>query len=194
MILPITAYGHPILRKVAADIDKDSPDLEEFINNMFETMYASEGIGLAAPQVNRSIRLFIVDGTPYGDKTPEMADFKKIFINPYILEETGEDVTIDEGCLSIPNIREDVTRKSEILIEYYDENWVLKEERFSDFPARVIQHEYDHLEGILFTDKISALRKTLIRRKLQDITKGITDADYRMIFPVLRKAKVSNQK
>jgi peptide deformylase len=183
MILPVTAYGHPVLRKTAEEIDKNYPGLEQFIADMFETMYATDGIGLAAPQVNRSIRLFIVDGSPYSDKMPEMADFKKIFINPIILEETGKDETMDEGCLSIPNIREDVSRKSELLIEYYDENWELKEEKYNGFKARIIQHEYDHLEGILFTDKISPLRKTLIRGKLRDISKGKTDVAYRMIFP-----------
>lgn len=188
MILPVTAYGHPILRKVAEEIDKDYPELDQFIDDMFETMYASDGVGLAAPQVNRSIRVFIVDGTPYADKMPEMADFKRVFINPYILDEEGKDVTMDEGCLSIPNIREDVTRPEEVVIEYYDRNWELKEEKYTGFQARVIQHEYDHLEGILFTDKISPLRKTLIRRKLQDISKGKVDVNYRMIFPKLKKS------
>lgn len=188
MVLPVTAYGHPILRKVAEEIDQDYPELEQFISDMFETMYASDGIGLAAPQVNRSIRLFIIDGTPYADKVPEMVDFKKVFINPYILEEEGKNVSMDEGCLSIPNIREDVTRQEEVVIEYYDENWELKEERYTGFPARVIQHEYDHLEGILFTDKISPLRKTLIRRKLNDITKGKVEVKYRMIFPKQKKS------
>lgn len=188
MVLPVTAYGHPILRKVAEEIDKDYPELGQFISDMFETMYSSDGIGLAAPQVNRSIRLFVIDGTPYGDKMPEMADFKKVFINPIILEEEGKNVTMDEGCLSIPNIREDVTRQEEVVIEYYDENWELKEERYTGFQARVIQHEYDHLEGILFTDKISPLRKTLIRRKLNDITKGKVDVKYRMIFPKQKKS------
>lgn len=188
MILPVTAYGHPILRKVTEEIDKDYPELDQFIDDMFETMYASDGVGLAAPQVNRSIRLFVVDGTPYADKMPEMADFKKVFINPYILDEEGKDVTMDEGCLSIPNIREDVTRPEEVVIEYYDRNWELKEEKYTGFQARVIQHEYDHLEGILFTDKISPLRKTLIRRKLQDISKGKVDVNYRMIFPKLKKS------
>lgn len=188
MVLPVTAYGHPTLRKVSEEIDKDYPELDQFISDMFETMYASDGIGLAAPQVNRSIRLFIVDGSPYADKMPEMADFKKVFINPYILEEHGKDVTMDEGCLSIPNIREDVSRQADVVIEYYDENWELKEERYSGFKARVIQHEYDHLEGILFTDKISTLRKTLIRRKLQDISKGKVDVSYRMIFPKQKKS------
>ena len=159
MLLPITAYGHPVLKKVAEEIDKDYPGLEQLIADMFETMYDSDGIGLAAPQVNRSIRLFIVDGTPYADKIPETADFKKIFINPYILSTTGSDVVLDEGCLSIPNIREDVTRKDEITIEYYDEKWELKEETYTGFPARVIQHEYDHLEGILLVERISSLRK-----------------------------------
>ena len=193
MLLPITAYGHPILKKVSEEIDKDYPGLEQLIADMFETMYASDGIGLAAPQINRSIRLFIVDGSPYADKVPEMADFKKTFINPYILTENGSDVTLDEGCLSIPNIREDVTRKDEITIEYYDENWELKEETYTGFPARVIQHEYDHLEGILFVERISSLRKTLIRRKLQDISRGDVDVDYRMIFPPLKKSKLVKQ-
>lgn len=188
MNLPVVAYGHTTLRKVSEEIDKDYPDLEKFIADMFETMYSSDGIGLAAPQVNRSIRLFIVDGTPFADKMPELSDFKKIFINPYILEESGKEVTMDEGCLSIPNIREDVKRQSEVVIEYYDENWELKEEKYSGFAARVIQHEYDHLEGILFTDKISPLRKTLIRRKLQDISKGKIDVGYRMIFPKQKKS------
>jgi peptide deformylase len=188
MILPVVAYGHPTLRKVTEEIEKDYPELEKFIEDMFETMYASDGIGLAAPQVNRSIRLFIVDGTPYADKMPELADFKKVFINPYILEESGKNKTMDEGCLSIPNIREDVTRQSDLVIEYYDENWELKEESYTGFAARVIQHEYDHLEGILFTDKVSPLRKTLIRRKLQDISKGKVDVNYRMIFPKQKKS------
>lgn len=193
MLLPITAYGHPVLKKVAEEIDKDYPGLEQLIADMFETMYSSDGIGLAAPQVNRSIRLFIVDGTPYADKVPETADFKKIFINPYILSTSGSDVNLDEGCLSVPNIREDVTRKDEITIEYYDEKWELKEETYTGFPARVIQHEYDHLEGILFVERISSLRKTLLRRKLQDIAHGKVDVDYRMIFPNLKKSKLVKQ-
>ncbi|NLO50197.1 MAG: peptide deformylase [Bacteroidales bacterium] len=193
MLLPITAYGHPVLKKVAEEIDKDYPGLEQLIADMFETMYESDGIGLAAPQVNRSIRLFIVDGTPYADKIPETADFKKIFINPYILSTTGSDVVLDEGCLSIPNIREDVTRKDEITIEYYDEKWELKEETYTGFPARVIQHEYEHLEGILFVERISSLRKTLLRRKLHDIAHGNVDVDYRMIFPNLKKSKLVKQ-
>jgi peptide deformylase len=190
MILPITAYGHPVLRKVAKEIDEDYPDLDQFISDMFETMYSSDGIGLAAPQVNRSIRIFIIDGTPYADKIPEMVDFKKVFINPYILEKMGKEISMDEGCLSIPNIREDVIRPSDIIIEYYDENWELREEKYSGFAARVIQHEYDHLEGILFTDKISALRKTLISRKLKDISRGKTNASYKMIFPIQKKLKL----
>ncbi len=188
MILPVVAYGHPTLRKVTEDIDQDYPDLDKFLSDMFETMYTSDGIGLAAPQVNRSVRLFIVDGTPFADKMPELADFKKIFINPYILEESGKNVTMDEGCLSIPNIREDVTRQSDVVIEYYDESWQLKEEKYSGFAARIIQHEYDHLDGILFTDKVSALRKTLLRRKLQDISKGKVEVNYKMIFPKQKKS------
>ena len=189
MILPVAAYGHPILRKLAEEIDENYPQLKEFISNMFETMYATDGIGLAAPQVNKSIRLFIVDGTPFSDKMPDLVDFKRTFINPYLLRVSGKEETSDEGCLSIPNIREDVVRKSEIVIEYYDENWELHEEKFTGFSARIIQHEYDHLEGVLFTDKIGSLRKTLIRRKLIDITKGKVKADYRMIFANRKKVR-----
>lgn len=189
MILPVTAYGHPVLKKVAEEIDEDYPDLDEFIENMFETMYASDGIGLAAPQVNRSIRLFIIDATPYSEQLPELRDMKKVFINPYILERTGKPETMDEGCLSIPNIREDVTREEQITIEYYDQNWELREEIYKGMAARIIQHEYDHLEGILFTDRISNLRKTMIKRKLSDISKGNVKVDYKMIFPAKKKVK-----
>jgi len=191
MILPIVAYGHPTLKKVAEDIDSDYPGLEELIVNMFETMYSSSGIGLAAPQVNQSIRLFIIDASPLADELPELADFKKIFINPYINEESGEMVTAEEGCLSIPNIRENVDRHNEILLEYYDENWNFFEEKFDGMKARIIQHEYDHLEGVLFVEKISTLRRTLLSRKLKDITAGNISVDYRMLFPAKKKLKVS---
>ncbi len=191
MILPITAYGHPILKKVAEEIDEDYPGLDELIENMFETMYASDGVGLAAPQINKSIRLFVIDASPYGEQVPELKGFKKVFINPYIFSETGKDEIMDEGCLSIPNIREDVERKYEIGIEYYDENWEFHEEHFSGIAARIIQHEYDHLEGILFVDRISNLRKTLLKRKLTDISKGNIKVDYRMIFPSKKKVKTT---
>lgn len=191
MILPITAYGHPVLKKVAADIDQDYPELDQLISDMFETMYAASGIGLAAPQVNRSIRLFIIDATSIADDYPELAEFKHIFINPHIIEETGENKTMEEGCLSIPKIRENVDRKETILLEYYDENWEFHEKEFRGMAARIIQHEYDHLEGKLFVERIGSLRKTLLKRKLQDITKGNISVDYRMLFPVKKKARVS---
>lgn len=183
MILPITAYGHPTLRKVTEEIDKDYPKLNELIENMFETMYHSDGVGLAAPQVNIPIRLFVMDASPMGDEVEEFKDFKKVFINPYIIEEDGDEWSFNEGCLSIPGIREDVKRPSKITIEYYDENWVLHEETYDDIPARVIQHEYDHLEGILFPDRLPALRRRLLKSKLANITKGKIDVNYRMIFP-----------
>lgn len=191
MILPIVAYGHPTLKKVAEEIDSDHPGLEELIANMFETMNSSSGIGLAAPQVNQSIRLFIIDASPLSDDFPELADFKKIFINPYINEESGDMVTAEEGCLSIPNIRENVDRHNEILLEYYDENWNFFEEKFDGMKARIIQHEYDHLEGVLFVEKISTLRRTLLSRKLKDITAGNISVDYKMLFPAKKKSKVS---
>jgi peptide deformylase len=189
MILPVTAYGHPTLKKVAQEIDEDYPDLGQLIDDMFETMYAAEGVGLAAPQVNKSIRLFIVDATPYADEIEGAADFKKILINPYIVEEDGTEWLHEEGCLSIPNIREQVSRKPKIRIEYYDENWEFHDEEYDGMLARIIQHEYDHLEGTLFVEKISSLRKTLLKRKLQDITKGNIKVDYKMLFPVQKKRK-----
>ncbi|MDP2424224.1 MAG: peptide deformylase [Bacteroidales bacterium] len=187
MILPVVAYGHPLLKKVAADIDKNYPDLQEFVTNMFETMYASLGVGLAAPQVSRSIRIFIVDCSPYADEHPELAAFKKVFINPHITEESGEEWTYSEGCLSLPDLREDVTRKSFIRIQYHDENFNFFDETYDGLTARIIQHEYDHLDGVLFVDRISPLRKTLLKRKLSDISKGNIDVDYKMIFPLLKK-------
>jgi len=189
MILPITAYGSAILKKVAEEIDDNYEGLNQLIADMFETMYAAEGVGLAAPQVNRSIRLFVVDASPFAEKMPELIGFKKVFINPYIVEFGGKEESIDEGCLSIPNIREFVPRKSEISIEYYDENWAFHEDRFSGTAARIIQHEYDHIEGVLFVERISGLRKTIIKRKLQDITKGEIDVDYKMTFPALKRKK-----
>jgi len=189
MILPVTAYGSAVLKNVAEEIDKDYEGLNQLIADMFETMYAAEGVGLAAPQVNKSIRLFVVDAAPFADKMPELKEFKKVFINPYIVEFSGKEELIDEGCLSIPNIRELVPRKTDIRIEYFDENWIFHEENYSGTAARIIQHEYDHLEGVLFVERISGLRKTLIRRKLQDISKGDVDVDYKMIFPTLKKKK-----
>ncbi len=189
MVLPIVAYGHPMLRKVSSEIDEDYPDLQQLIEDMFETMYTTSGVGLAAPQVNRSIRLMIVDASPYGKEHPEAIGFKRVFINPEIIEEDGEEWMFNEGCLSIPDIREDVMRKPHIRIQYYDENWDFHDETYESVMARIIQHEYDHLEGILFVDKISNIRKILLKRKLQDISKGITEAEYKMIFPNLKKVK-----
>ncbi len=186
MILPIVAYGDPVLKKKAEEIDEDYPDLQKLIDNMFETMYNAKGVGLAAPQIGRGIRLFVVDATPVAegeDGDPSCEDFKRVFINPIILEEEGKEWSYEEGCLSIPNIREEVLRKPNIKIEYYDENWDLYEEELDGFAARVVQHEYDHIEGKLFLDKISAFKKTLLRGKLKDISNGNVDVNYKMKFP-----------
>ena len=183
MILPIVAYGDPVLKQVAEDIETDFPDLGQFVDNMFETMYEAQGLGLAAPQVGKSIRLFIVDATPFCEDHPELDGFVKVFINPIILNEDGKKWAFNEGCLSIPGIREDVNRKPKILIEYYDENWDLKEEEFDGMAARVIQHEYDHIEGVLFTDHLPAIRRRMLKGKLKDISNGIVDIKYKMRFP-----------
>lgn len=190
MILPIVAYGDPVLRATCEEIDQNYPELETLIANMFETMYEAQGVGLAAPQIGKSIRLFIVDATPFAegeDGDPGCADFKRVFINPIIFEESGEEWGMEEGCLSIPGIREEVKRQGDLKIEYYDQNWDLYEESLTGFAARVVQHEYDHIEGVLFTDKISALRRQLIRSKLNDISKGKSDANYRMRFPKAKR-------
>ncbi len=187
MILPVLAFGHPSLRKVAESIDKDYPGLEQFIADMFETMYASNGVGLAAPQVNKNIRLFVIDTTPYEEDYPAEQSMKRVFINPEIVEETGAEWAFNEGCLSIPEIREDVMRRPDVRINYYDENFEYHEELISGTLARVIQHEYDHLEGILFVDRINPLRRMMLKRKLSDISKGIVKTDYKMIFPNLKK-------
>ncbi|MGE0636970.1 MAG: peptide deformylase [Bacteroidia bacterium] len=183
MILPIVAYGDPVLKKVAEEIDPDYPGLEKLIADMYETMYSSKGVGLAAPQIGKSIRLFVIDASPFADEYPELEGWKRTFINPQILEEEGEEWDFNEGCLSIPGIREDVERKPELILEYEDENFELHEEKFDGVIARVIQHEYDHLEGILFTDHLSPLKKRLLKGKLNDISKGIVDVNYKMKFP-----------
>jgi len=194
MILPIVAYGDPVLKKKAKDIDKDYPKLSELIDNMFETMYNAHGVGLAAPQIGLSIRIFIVDAEPFAEdeelseeETEKLKGFKKVFINPVILEETGEEWAFCEGCLSIPDIREDVFRNEKIKIKYFDENFNEHLEEYDGLAARVIQHEYDHIEGVLFTDKLSSLKKRLIKGKLNNISKGKVNADYRMRFPVVKK-------
>jgi len=198
MILPIVAYGDPVLKKEAEEIEKDYPDLSELIENMFETMYAASGVGLAAPQIGKSIRLFIVDGSPFAEDDEEdeedprakgMEDFKKVFINPIIEDETGEEWGFNEGCLSIPKIREEVFRKETIRISYYDEKWNLKEEIYEGYKARIIQHEYDHVDGILFTDHLSPLKKRLLGKKLQNLSKGEVDIDYKMRFPMRKKMR-----
>jgi len=185
MILPVIAYGDPVLKKKAEEIDENYPNLKELIENMFETMYASNGVGIAAPQIGRSIRLFVIDASAVAegeDGDPSCEDFKRVFINPIIFEESGTEWSCEEGCLSIPRIREDVKRKPKLKIEYYDENWELYEEELEGFAARVVQHEYDHIEGILFTDRINPLRKQLLKGKLRDIQKGNISTDYRMKF------------
>lgn len=194
MILPIIAYGDPVLRKVGVDIDKDYPNLTELIENMKETMENAQGVGLAAPQIGKAIRLFIVDTSPFGadedledDERAFLEGYKKTFINAKIVKEEGDEWAFTEGCLSIPDIREDVFREDTITIEYLDENFEKHSEVLTGLAARVVQHEYDHIEGILFTDKISSLKKRLIKKKLENISKGKVNADYRMKFPLLKR-------
>lgn len=182
MIYPIVVYGHPILRKMAEDVDQDHPGLDQIIKDMFETMYYAEGVGLAAPQIGKSIRIFVIDGKPLADEEPSLEDFKKTFINAHIEEKTGDFMLMSEGCLSIPNIREEVNRESHIRITYYDENWVFHDEVYDGYKARIIQHEYDHLDGIMFTDKVSPLRRRLLKGKLNSISKGKFEADYKTIL------------
>jgi len=191
MVLPIVVYGDPVLRKVCVDIEKTHENLAQIIKDMYETMYQANGVGLAAPQVNKAIRVFIVDASPFAevdeDEEPEftaeemmqMKDFKKTFINAKIIEETGEEWKFNEGCLSIPKIREDVLRKPKLTIEYVDENFKKYTETYDGLIARVIQHEYDHIEGVLFTDKINPFKRKLISGKLTDISKGKFKADYK---------------
>jgi peptide deformylase len=196
MILPIVAYGDPILKKRASEINKETPKLKEIIANMYESMYGAHGVGLAAPQVGLSIRLFLVDTSPFAEdesysieEKRKLKYFKRTFINAKIVEEYGEDWSFNEGCLSIPNVREEVIRKSVIRIEYQDENFKKYIETFDGLIARVIQHEYDHIEGVLFTDKVSPLKKRLLKGKLTNISKGKTSVDYRMRFPNISKKR-----
>lgn len=184
MILPIVAYGDPVLRKKATEITKDYPELKELIANMWDTMYESRGVGLAAPQIGKSINLFVVDATPMEDH--DYPEFKKVFINAEIIEEFGDKWEYEEGCLSIPNVRDNVKRYSDIVIRYMDENFVEHEEEINGMPARVIQHEFDHIKGVLFVDHLSELKKRLIKSKLVNISKGSVDVDYRMRFPASR--------
>lgn len=189
MIYPIVAYGHPVLKKKAKEIDKDYPDLKEFLENMFETMYETVGVGLAAPQVNKSIRIFVIDASPYVEEYPEAENFKQVFINPKIVEESGDDEDFKESCLSLPFLSEYVTRKKDIRIQYYDENFEFHEEEFTGILSRVIQHEYDHLEGMVYIDRLSSFTKTLMRRKLKDLEKGNVNPPYKMIFAPSKKRR-----
>lgn len=189
MILPIVGYGDPVLRKKAEDISKDDPNLKQIIADMYETMYNAYGVGLAAPQVGLSIRLFVIDTKPFSEdedltkeEQEQLAGFRKTFINPVITKEDGEEWGFNEGCLSIPEVREDVYRHERITIEYYDEDFNKQTEVYDGLRARVIQHEYDHIDGILFTDRISSLKKRLIQKKLQNIMEGKTRPDYKMKF------------
>lgn len=189
MIIPIYGYGEPVLRQVATEITPDYPNLKDIIANMYDTMYNAYGVGLAAPQVGMAIRLFVIDTEPFSDsdnlskeEQEQLKNFKKTFINAKILKEEGKEWAFNEGCLSIPDVREDVVRHERITIEYCEEDFVRKTEVFDGLIARVIQHEYDHIEGVLFTDKISMLKKTLIKKKLQNIMDGKAFPDYRMKF------------
>lgn len=198
MILPIVAYGDPVLKKEAEEIDKNYPELEKLISDMFETMYNAKGVGLAAPQIGKSIRLFVVDGSPFAEleegeefdpRAEGIENFKKVFINPIIEEESGEKWAFEEGCLSIPKIRENVYRKEKLVITYFDENWNLHEEAYSGYAARIIQHEYDHIDGILFTDHLSSLKRKLLSKRLNNIASGNVNASYKMKFPDFKKNK-----
>ena len=184
MILPIVAFGTSILRKKCVEITPDYPELETLLVNMWETMYEAHGVGLAAPQINKGIRLFLIDTTPFIDDDEETEEVivKKVFINAIIIEETGEDRDFNEGCLSIPDVREDVSIKATITIEYMDENFKKHTDTYDGITARIIQHEYDHIDGILFIDKLSALRKRMIKGKLIDISKGKVNVSYKMRF------------
>ena len=196
MTLPIIAYGDAVLRKEGVEITKDYPNLEALIENMYETMYGAYGVGLAAPQVGLAIRLFLVDTSPFAEdesiteeEQQALKNFKRTFINAQILEEEGEEWGFNEGCLSIPDVREDVFRKPKIKIQYQDENFETHIEEFDGLIARVIQHEYDHIDGVLFTDKLSSLKKRLIKGKLGNISKGKINIDYKMRFPAMKKKR-----
>ena len=196
MILPIVAYGDAVLKKKAKEIDKDYPKLDELIENMYETMYGAYGVGLAAPQIGLPIRLFLVDTEPFAEdesfteeEQEQLKNFKKTFINAQILEEEGDEWAFNEGCLSIPDVREDVFRKPNIKIQYLDENFETHIEEYDGLIARVIQHEYDHIEGVLFTDKLSSFKKRLIKGRLTNISKGKIKIDYRMRFPAMSRKR-----
>lgn len=179
MIYPIYIYGSGVLRKECVEIDESYPELQKLIEDMYATMYATEGVGLAAPQIGKDIRLFVVDGTPFAEDDETAKDFKKVFINPEIYEVSEEEILLNEGCLSVPGIHEDVYRPETIRINYLDENFVEHDEELTGWPARIVQHEYDHLDGIVFTDRLPNLRKTLLRNKLSGMAKGKFACAYR---------------
>lgn len=183
MIYPITVYGDPVLRKITTDIDQNFDGLGKLVGDMFETMHNAEGVGLAAPQVGLTVRVFVVDLSPLGDEQPLLKDFRKAFINPHIIEKDGDKVLMDEGCLSLPGLREDVLRFDNIRIKYFDVNWQEHDEVYTGFTARVLQHEYDHLDGIMFIDYCSPLKKRILKRKLSDIAKGQVSTSYRIKVP-----------
>lgn len=184
MIYPIVVYGDPILKKPAEDIEKGSIDVKQLVADMFETMYNASGVGLAGPQIGKSLRIFVIDGEPMDEEN--LKGFKKVFINPEILDEEGDEWSFEEGCLSIPGIRADVFRPEKLRIRYYDEDWNEHEEEYEGIAARVIQHEYDHIEGILFTDHLTSLKRRLLKSKLTSISKGNVKADYRIALPQKR--------
>lgn len=183
MILPIFVYGSPVLRKIARDITQEEPGLSKLMDDMWETMYSSDGIGLAAPQIGLSLRLFVIDGTELKEDDPSLDGFKKVFINAKLLSEVGQEWAYKEGCLSIPNIKEDVMRKSTITLEYLDENFEKHTETFEGMKARIIQHEYDHLQGVMLVDRINPLRRRLLKGKLMAISKGKVDVAYKIKTP-----------
>ena len=195
MKLPIVAYGDPVLRQRTEEIDEDYPELKQLIDNMFETMYAANGVGLAAPQIGLPIRLFVIDASPFGEDDedgpgdPSAKDFKRVFINPILVEENGEKWAFSEGCLSIPHINEEVSRKKDVVINYLDENFEEQEESLTGLAARVVQHEYDHIEGKLFIDKLGPLKKAMLKSKLDNISKGLVRVSYKMSFPQLKKKR-----
>ncbi|MFM1745965.1 MAG: hypothetical protein RLZZ630_1902 [Bacteroidota bacterium] len=186
MIYPIVAYGDPVLRKKGTAIDRSYPELEKLVENMFKTMYHSSGVGLAAPQIGLPIRLFVIDATPFKDEEPTADGFKRIFINAEMLDEKGDKKRFNEGCLSIPGVRGDVERKPEITIRYQDLNFDTHTETYGGIQARIIQHEYDHIEGKLFIDHFPPIKRSMLKGRLNDISKGKTDVDYKMRFPLKR--------
>jgi peptide deformylase len=183
MIYPITVYGDPVLRKITTDIDQNFEGLKQLAEDMLETMHNAEGVGLAAPQIGLTVRIFVVDLSSLSDEEPELADFVKAFVNPQIVEKTGDKVLMDEGCLSLPGLREDVLRYNTIRIKYFDTDWQEHDEVYTGFTARVLQHEYDHLDGIMFVDYCSPLKKRLLKGKLMDISKGNVTTNYRIKVP-----------